>query len=366
VPASLAAAMQSWTVGDDPAILTPRDLVRNARLFKLACDHGHDCDLIITSTSDSWKARVVYAAARLIGVPIALRKEKWRDRRDQPKGLRGLYWRAQLRATDYMERTAAAMLVGGQVQERYLRERGRAHEILPFRYLHPDLATMPVDDAEVARLRALKGDRVAFLYLGRIIPRKGLAPLMRAFRQVRGNAMLFVVGAPIRVDDGRGAVSADYFDECRELARADARVVMLPAVAPDRVRDVFAAADVFVHPHVASVDGSDVYEGWGNVITEAASASKPIITTDRVASAFDMVDDGRIGFRVSADNLEPELVRAMQFFVDTPDAIARFGRAARQRFVEFVDPAYNVASVRQILDAGRRAARNGTVTSWRR
>lgn len=351
VPAAVSERVPSSTLSADPTILTPRDVRRNARLFKLVADRGHDCDLIITSTSDSWKARVVYAAARMVGVPIALRKEKWRDRRDQPQGLRGVYWRTQLRVTDYMERTAAAMLVGGSAQARYLRERGQAREVLPFRYLHPDLAALPVDHVEVERLRALKGRRVGFLYLGRIIPRKGLATLLRAFRQVRGDAMLFVVGAPIEIDDGRGRVSSDYFAECRQLAEQDSRIVMLPAVRPDRVHDVFAASDVFVHPHEAMVDGSDVHEGWGNVITEAASMAKPIITTDRVASAFDVVDDGRTGFRVPTDSLEAELVRAVQFFVDNPETVAPFGEAARRRFVEFVDPQCNVTSVRTILDA---------------
>jgi len=354
LPPRLRERFPYWLVSDSRAILTPRDVRRNLRLFWLTVREGRDRDLIVTSTSDSWKARVVFAGARACGVPIALRKEKWRDRIKQPTGARGVYWRAQLRVTDYMERTAAAMLVGGQMQERYLLDRGLPQQqLVTFRNLHPDFAAYPSDRAEVERLRRIKGGRVGFLYLGRIIPRKGLAPLLRAFRRLGDGAVLFVVGAPIQVDDGRGTVSSTYFDECRSIAGDDPRIVFMPAVPPDRVQDVFAAADVFVHPHVAEVDGVDVHEGWGSVITESASMSKPIITTDRVASAYDIIDNGRNGFRVPTENLEDELYKAMRYFVDHPESIEKFGAVSRRRFIEFVDATPNIAGLNHIIERVR-------------
>lgn len=358
LPAALGARIRWAVVDDDPTILTPRDLRRNARLFRLVVEHARGGALVIASTSDSWKARVAYLGARAAGVPIAFRKEKWRDREEKRLGgARGLYWRAQVRITDYLERHAAGVLVGGRKSADYLVARGLARDrIAPFRYLHPDLGAAPLRRDVVAELAARKGDRLAFLYLGRIMPRKGLEPLLRAFLRLLASgrdAVLFVVGAPIATDTGRGGVSVEYYERCRELAAGEPRVIFLPPASPDHVQDFYAAADVFVHPHEAKVGEGDVHEGWGNVITEAASMGKPIVTTDRVASAFDVVEDGVDGFRVAAARLEDELVGAMTTLVDDRARVAAMGVAARRRFVEFVDPAINVASVARLIERAR-------------
>ncbi len=356
VPAALAARMRSCIVDENDEIITPRDVRRNAALFRLTAREGRDCDLIIASTSDSWKARVVFAAARVVGVPIAFRKEKWRDRAEAPAGARGLYWRMQLGLTDYLERHAAGVLVGGSKSTEYLLGRGLDREqIAPFRYLHPDLAQTPLRADVVDGLVRQKGARVGFLYLGRIVPRKGLLPLVRAFRRLLASgrdAVLFVVGAAIEADDGRGGVSSAYRDACQRLAADEPRIIFLPPSAPRHVQDYYAAADVFVHPHEAQVDGADVHEGWGNVITEAASMGKAIITTDRVASAFDVVEDGVDGFRIATARLEDGLVEAMAKLVDDRGLAPTLGAAARRRFEEFCDPATNVASLHYLIERG--------------
>lgn len=340
-------------VGDRSSRLTALDVRRSAALYRLAVQEARGCDLVVASTSTSWKARVLYAAARRAGVPIAVRTDIWCD---DPNGTkRGLNARVQRRITDALERRVDGVLVCGVKAEAYTLARGVAGErIAPFRYLHPDFARAPLDAAAVDRLRALKGDRVAFLYLGRIIDRKGLVPLIRAFRAVLAtgrDAMLFVVGAPITEDTGRGEVTVDYYDHARRLAGDDPRIVFFGQVAPAEVLNYYAAADVFVHPHVAEVGGFPVYEGWGNVMTEAACMSKPIIATDRIPSAFDLIADGANGYLLAADHLEDELQRSLVPFIDHPELVTRFGRESRRRYEAFADPALNVAALDRIIDA---------------
>ncbi len=354
MPAALAARVHTCVMGGDDDKLSMRDVRRSAALFRLVAREGRGCALIVTGTSDSWKARVVFAAARAIGVPIALRKEKWRDHVGAvPPGLLGVYWRAQLGITRRMERAADAMLVGGSQAAAYLERGGVAPaRIAPFRYLHPDLAGKPLRADVVADLRARKGSRVAFLYLGRVMHQKGLRHLVRAFRALLDggrDAVLLVVGDPIAKDTGRGMVSIEYYEECKRIAAGEPRIVFFPAAPAEHVQDYYAAADVFVHSHQADVDGVDVHEGWGNTITEAASMGKAIIATDRVAAAFDIVSVGENGFRVPVADLEPGLVAAMARFVDEPGLAARFGAVSRRRFEEFVDARLNVASLEQAI-----------------
>ncbi|MEQ1735945.1 MAG: glycosyltransferase family 4 protein [Rhodoglobus sp.] len=364
LPVELASRLQPHVVDRDDRILRARDVQRNLELFQLIRREGRDRDLIIASTSDSWKARVAFAAARSIGVPIAMRKERWYDPAVK-RGLRRAYRVFQERTTDFLERHATGVLVGGSQAEQYVVDRGTSPErVMPFRYLHPDLGTSYLDATTVDELKRLKGNRIAFLYLGRVMPQKGLATLIAAFRWVLDSgrdAVLFVVGAPITRDEGRGKVSAEYFEQCQTLARGESRVMFFPAANPERVQDFYAASDVFVHPHVKQVNGVEVRDGWGNVITEAASMSLPIISTDRVASAFDLIENDRNGFLLASSNLDDELVTAITRLVDHPELLPAFGRYSRQRFEQFVDPATNVASIKQLIEmetasrSGRRA-----------
>jgi glycosyltransferase involved in cell wall biosynthesis len=353
IPPSLGDKIDSTVVDGSPDVLTPRDVRRNIALFRTIVRLARGRDLVIASTSDSWKARVVYAAARVAGVPVGFRKEKWRDKNLPLRGARAVYWSVQRWLTDYIERHAAGVLVGGTAAEHYLVERGMPRErISQFRDLHIDTATRPIDQAAVANLRRLKRDRIAFLYIGRIIPRKGLATLISAFRRVDPDghrAVLFAVGDPIRVHDGRGDISTDYYDDCVRRADNATNVIFLPSAPPERVQDYYAAADVFVHPHEAQVDGVDVYEGWGVVVTEAASMAKPIIASDRVASARDVVIDGDNGFLVSSERLEDGLATAMRRFVESPELLARCSDRSRRRFEQFLDPAVNIASVNKLI-----------------
>ncbi len=363
-PSELASRLQWHVVDHDDRILRARDVQRNLGLFHLIRREGRDRHLIIASTSDSWKARIAFAAARSLGVPIAMRKERWYDPASK-RGVRRAYRAFQERTTDFLERNATGVLVGGSQAERYVVERGMSPErVLPFRYLHPDLGASLLDANAVDELKRLKGDRMAFLYLGRVMPQKGLAALIVAFRRVLDSsrdAVLFVVGAPIRRDDGRGKVSAEYFEQCQTLARGESRVMFFPAANPERVQDFYAASDVFVHPHVKQVNGVEMRDGWGNVITEAASMSLPIISTDRVASAFDLIENSHNGFLLASSNLDDELVSAMTYLVDHRELLPAFGRYSRQRFEQFVNPATNVASIKTLIEmetasrSGRRA-----------
>ncbi len=86
--------------------------------------------------------------------------------------------------------------------------------------------------------------------------------------------------------------------------------------------DAFAQADVFVLP--------SRHDGWGLVINEAIAAGMPVITTDCVGAAADLVEDGRNGFVGPADNAET-LVTAIDRFITDPARIGPF--AARSRTI---------------------------------
>lgn len=354
IPDEIEEALTYSFLHNRKDILKPWHLIRSLKLVLLIGRYGEQTDLLLSSTSDSWKSKIVYLASWFFGLRVAFRKENWADREKKMRGIRRLYWAVQKRLTQYIEDHAEAVLVGGQMARTYLVRRGfDERNIYPFHYLHDDLSKYPVDNEWARQHERQAPDEIRFLYLGRIMPQKGLDVLIKVFMRILQEGMharLLVVGEPITEDTGRGPTSTRFYDTCRALAGDNEHVVFLGGAPPDRVHQFYACADVFVHPHVRDVDGVELHDGWGNVITEAACMSLPIIASDRVASAFDIVDNGVNGFLVRADHLEYDLYEAMCFFLNNPSVIQSFGSQSRNSYERVVNPQQNVETLRYVIE----------------
>jgi glycosyltransferase involved in cell wall biosynthesis len=99
------------------------------------------------------------------------------------------------------------------------------------------------------------------------------------------------------------------------------RVVFTGFVPFERRTAFFKQADILVHPAR--------HEGWGVVIQEAMASGCPVIGSKETGAAFDLVQDGRNGFLVNAD--DPEMLyERMKWFVKQPDRVVAMGRQARE------------------------------------
>ncbi len=67
---------------------------------------------------------------------------------------------------------------------------------------------------------------------------------------------------------------------------------MLPHVEWDRIAERYAIADVFAL--------LSTHEPWGVVVNEAAASGLPLVLSDRVGAAHDLLEDGRNGVLVRA------------------------------------------------------------------
>jgi glycosyltransferase involved in cell wall biosynthesis len=354
VPENLAGQLTVHTLDSEKTTtLKPWHLMRGLRLLRLLLKLSPRCDLVVCSTADSWKAKVAYLAARLRRIPLALRKERWLDLEAALSLPARLYWKVDDMLTRYIERRAAAVLVAGSRARHHLSSKGIPESrILPFSYLHRDLSGLALDPELQRRLAGFFGDSLAVLYLGRIMPQKGLANLIRVVRRMierGGDLKLLVCGEPIVEDTGRGEISSAYHEECLRLADGDPRISFFGPAPPRAVQDFYSAADVFVHPHVRAVDGAEKHDGWGLVVSEAACMSRAIVASDRVASAHDIVVDRVSGFLLRSQDLERQLEAALTHFLENREDAVRFGLAARRRFEEVVDPEKTLDSLHRIL-----------------
>ena len=133
-------------------------------------------------------------------------------------------------------------------------------------------------------LRAQAGlapDDVAVLSVARLAPEKGLDTLLRAATAGDERLVVLLAGSgPER--DGLEALAADL----------GVRVVFLPDLPWERIVERYAVADVFAL--------LSRHEPWGVVVNEAAACGLPLVLSDRVGAAFDLLEDGRNGMLVPA------------------------------------------------------------------
>ena len=134
------------------------------------------------------------------------------------------------------------------------------------------------------------GEEFRYLFVGRLIERKGIEVLLEAFRQVRGGELRIVGHGPLR-----GLVES--------AAAQDPRIRVLG------YRDGAALTDAFREAHLLILPS--LYEPWGLVVNEALAHGLAVIVTDQVGAADDLIDSGTNGYVVRAGSADA-LAGAMQ------------------------------------------------------
>jgi glycosyltransferase involved in cell wall biosynthesis len=152
------------------------------------------------------------------------------------------------------------------------------------------------------------------LYVGQIIPLKGIHHLIRAFLALRlPQSELVLIGGG----------DARYQAVLKSLVPAAASVRFTGQLPRADVEMYYQNSDVFILPSLS--------EGSALVVYEAMAAGLPVITTP---SAGSVVRDGLDGFIVPARNSEA-LQDKILFLYRNADARIAMGHSARSRAQEF-------------------------------
>ena len=169
------------------------------------------------------------------------------------------------------------------------------------------------------------------LYSGKLIEKKRPSDLLRAFEYVSRNqkAVLVYVGA------GSLEPELKRYAEAKHLP-----VVFAGFQNQTELPKWFAAADVFVLP---SGD-----EPWGLVVNEAMCFSLPVVTSDHVGAAGDLVRRGVNGFVFSPGDTR-SLSEHLELLLSDPVLRARFGQKSRE-IIEHWSYRENVNSILSCLE----------------
>ncbi len=157
-----------------------------------------------------------------------------------------------------------------------------------------------------------KSSKTTLIYVGRLIPTKGVHILLKAFHQVLEkeiSANLHIVG------DGPEKEKLQLLAQELEITSSTHFHGSVDNVAP-----LLQKSDVFVLP--SSV------EGLPNALLEAMSCGLAVITT-RVGGNAEIVKDGINGLLIEPDNPK-QLTNALMKILKEKETIEKLGRNARK------------------------------------
>ncbi|MCC3377316.1 glycosyltransferase family 4 protein [Cohnella sp. REN36] len=178
------------------------------------------------------------------------------------------------------------------------------------------------DGTEERRLRGWTGRRIV-LYVGRLIPLKGVHHLLEALPDiVRAvpNTLLVIVGS---ASYGSNRETA-YVRRLRRLAKPLRRHVHFePYVSHIDIPRWFAMADAAVVP-------STRREAFGLVNVEAMAAGLPVVAT-RVGGIAEIVADGETGFLVDPGNIRAGLSSSLVRLLQDEPLRRMMGKLGRER-----------------------------------
>ena len=179
-------------------------------------------------------------------------------------------------------------------------------------------------------------DARKIIYVGQIIPGKGVDLLVEALAQLRRKGIAATLDVVGDMDGWESPTYAGYRESLRRLAEhEDVRGAVRFLGARDDVPFLMASAAVHCVP-----SRLDIREGMAGVVLEAKAAGTPSVVTTS-GSLPELVTSGEDGWIVTPDSAELAVALALAL-QDAGDG-ARAGGAARASLVKFDRPAFDRA-----------------------
>ncbi|MBA3475330.1 MAG: glycosyltransferase family 4 protein, partial [Actinobacteria bacterium] len=267
-------------------------------------------DVVVASGWSTFASQAAIAWCRVRRVPYVLVVES-HDRDPRPGWRRAVKQAVVPRVVG----GAASILVTGSLARESMLARGARPDRV---YLFANTVDVELFAArhrelehERPRLREALGldpDDVVVLSVARLVPEKGLDTLIRAAAAAGSPIALLLAGAGPERE--------------RLVALAGSlRVQLVLAGDVDwrRIHELYAAADVFAL--------LSRHEPWGVVVNEAAAAGLPLVLSENVGAAADLLRHGENGFLVAADD-SAAAARALAMLAADPARRATAGSAS--------------------------------------
>ena len=227
-------------------------------------------------------------------------------------------WRSRVRVQ--MAAKVDAFIANSQGANYYLTQILNVPDdkIVHYPYLMPDFEALQ-SKLTPASL-SLPVDKTVFIFVGRLIERKGIRVLLEACHQLkqqgRDDFTLLVIG------EGEQKSDLQAFAKEKGLA---AQTIWTGWVDYRQLGSYLQQADVFVFPTYEDV--------WGMVVPEAMACGTPVICSEQ-AGAKEMIEPGESGYLFEPEQPEA-LASLMQKFIDCPGLANEMGVSARETVTQY-------------------------------
>jgi glycosyltransferase involved in cell wall biosynthesis len=202
-------------------------------------------------------------------------------------------------------RSADACMAYGTRAARDLAELG----VDPVRTVIAPIVAQPPNGNASRDKRARHAVDARYLFVGRLIERKGIDVLLNAFRSVDSGELWIVGDGPLR--------------PVVEAAAADRRIRLFGHLEGEQLAAVYQQATALV---LASH-----YEVWGLVVNEALAYELPVIATDQVGAGDDLIDAGINGLIVPAGSSKALAGAMGEVAAWTPEQRERSAKRSREK-----------------------------------
>ena len=187
----------------------------------------------------------------------------------------------------------------------------------------------PVARRESRKILGLDQEGPMIVYVGRLLPRKGIDNIIRALALLSNGRssfakLLIVGGETSEVSPETDKEVARLTDIARSLGVLD-RVTFVGRRSQEVLKYYYSAADVCV--------STPWYEPFGLVPLESMACGTPVIASEVGGMKF-TVQDNKTGFHVPPK--EPEVLASrLELVLNSPGLRASLGRKARERVEKF-------------------------------
>lgn len=208
------------------------------------------------------------------------------------------------------------IVLSKNVQEYFIKTYNRKTVFIPNGVNRPEL--IPAD--YIKDKYGLTKDSY-ILYLGRLVPEKGVHYLIEAFKQIKTDKKLVIAGG--------SSDTSEYEKELRALAQGDDRILFTGFVQGTPLVELYSNAYVYVLP-------SDL-EGMPLSLLEAMSYSNCCLTSD-IPECAEVTEDKGVTFRKSDVN---DLKTKLQYLCDNKDIVVDY----KENAADFITGKYSWESI---------------------
>ena len=169
------------------------------------------------------------------------------------------------------------------------------------------------DGSKVRKKFGIHHDEKMILYVGRLVPHKGIQYLIRS-AQYLGKEVKYVVV-------GTGEYEEHLHSLVRDLSLED-RIIFAGRVSMEELPEFYAAADLFVLPSISRL------EAFGIVALEALASGVPVVVSD-IPGVRDVIIEGRHG--LLGEPMKPEdIAGKIRTILENPEMAKKMGEQGRK------------------------------------